>query len=179
MRDRPRRRHRPHAGALALAVGAIAAGGLWGCGGDGDETASSPTTTSTAVQGTASGRADAGGSRDGGKQGQLLTAKLHARLAIEAVLTSSNPADACGRFVTRHYLQVAFGSRQGCLQAQAPGSAARKLDAKDLRIDANRAAVVVVPSGGPYDGERLTVSLVRQGRRWAVDELHANVPVGP
>ena len=74
---------------------------------------------------------------------------------------------------------MAYGGRQGCFRAQAPGSAARKLDAKDLRIDGNRATVVVVPSGGPYDGERVTVSIVHDGPRWAVDALSANVPVGP
>jgi hypothetical protein len=36
----------------------------------------------------------------------------------------------------------------------------------------------VVPTGGPYDGERITVSLVRDPR-WAVDQLKSNVPVGP
>jgi hypothetical protein len=81
--------------------------------------------------------------------------------------------------VTQRYLQAAYGGRQGCVNAQAPGSAAAKLDFKELRIDGDRATAVVVPSGGPYDGERLTVSLVDQGRRWSVDELEAEVPVGP
>jgi hypothetical protein len=98
---------------------------------------------------------------------------------VKAVLTSSDPADACGHFVTKRYLRVAYGGRQGCVQAQAPGSTARELDAKDLRIGDDRARVVVVPSGGPYDGERVTVALVRSGPGWAVDELDADVPVGP
>jgi hypothetical protein len=101
------------------------------------------------------------------------------RTGAEAVLTSSDPAEACGKYVTDHYLTVAYGGRQGCIDAQAPGSVADKLDFKDLRIEGNRAMAVVVPSGGLYDGERVTVSLVRHGPHWAVDVLDANIPVGP
>lgn len=101
------------------------------------------------------------------------------RTAVQVVLASADPADACGKYVSDHYLNVAYGGKQGCVQAQAPGSVADKLDFKDLRIDGRRATAVVVPSGGPYSGERLTVSLVHHGPRWAVDELNANVPVGP
>jgi hypothetical protein len=39
--------------------------------------------------------------------------------------------------------------------------------------------VRVRPSGGVYDGERITVSLVREGGEWKIDALHSNVPVGP
>ena len=165
---------------LALAL-AIVIGALSGCGGDDNETAGSPPTKSTTTaQETTSGPTNtttSGG--DDARQGRLLTAKRRVRLAVEGVLASTEPADACGRFVTEHYLRVAYGDRQGCVQAQMPGSAVRKLHAKDVSINRDRATVVVVPSGGPYDGERVTVSLVRDGRRWAVDELDANVPVGP
>jgi hypothetical protein len=101
------------------------------------------------------------------------------RTAAEAVLTSSDPADACGKYVTDHYLSVAYGGRRGCIDAHAPGSVADRLDFKDHRIEGNQATAVVAPSGGPYDGERVTISLVRHGPRWAVDVLDANVPVGP
>jgi hypothetical protein len=169
---------------LRLALGlALLLGALSGCGGDGEDTAGSPPAkTTTAAQGTSSGPTsapsggDEGGSEAGGQRGNPLEGP---RTPVEAVLTSNDPADACGRFVTKHYLEVAYGARQGCVNAQAPGSAADKLDFKQLRIDGDRATAVVVPSGGPYDGERLTVSLVNDGSRWAVDELEADVPVGP
>jgi hypothetical protein len=180
VRDRPRGRDSAHAGALALAV-AIVAGVLSGCGGGGDDTASSPATSNTTTpQGTTSGPANATtGGNEGGQHGRLLTAKLRTRLAVLAVLTSGDPGDACGRFVTKHYLRVAYGGRQGCVQAQAPGSTADQLHLKDFRLNGDRAIAVVVPSGGPYNGERVTVSLVHDGSHWAVDALEANVPVGP
>ena len=119
-------------------------------------------------------------------------------MAVEAVLTSSDPADACGRFVTKHYLRVAYGGRQGCVQAQAPGSAARSL--RDFRVTPHHvgsngiltADATVAPVGGPYDGEKVEVLLVGrldrqaldgQGKLlrggWRIFQLEANVPVGP
>jgi hypothetical protein len=180
VRDRPRGRDGARAGALPLAV-AIVLAALAGCAGDSDDSASSPPTGTTGGQGTTSvpTTATTGGSDDGGQR-RLITVKLRVRLALEAVLTSSDRADdACGRFVTKHYLRVAYGGRQGCVQAQVPGSAAKRFDLKDLRLSGDRATAVVVPSGGPYSGERLTVSVVNEGPRWAVDELESDVPVGP
>jgi hypothetical protein len=160
---------------LTLAVAIICAA-FAGCGGDGDDptgpdTTSAPTRASTTTSTTNSGN-DASAPASP-------AADEAVRTGAEAVLTSSDPAEACGKYVTDHYLTVAYGGRQGCIDAQAPGSVAEKLDFKDLRIAGNHAKVVVVPSGGLYDGERVTVSLVRQGPYWAVDVLDANVPVGP
>jgi hypothetical protein len=156
---------------------------LAACGGDGDDTAPSPPTKSTiATQGTTvspPSSSSGDGQRDSGGGGQQGSRAESPRTTVAAVLTSRDPAEACGPLVTQRYLQAAYGGRQGCVNAQAPGSAAAKLDFKELRIDGDRATAVVVPSGGPYDGERLTVSLVDQGRRWSVDELEAEVPVGP
>ena len=161
---------------FALAVVIVV---LAGCGGDADEeTAGSPPAKSTtAVQETTSRPASTTTGSDEGtqKRGQA----GNPRGAVVAVLTSSDPADACGRYVTSQYLRVAYGDRQGCIRAQGPGSAANTLEFKDLRTDGNEATAAVVPSGGPYDAERVTVVLVRDGSRWAVDDLDANVPVGP
>jgi hypothetical protein len=95
------------------------------------------------------------------------------------VLTVAQPFVCGSSFVTQRYVEAAYGGKEGCVKAQTPGSAADNLDFKSLRIDGATATAVVVPSGGPYDGERITVSLVRDFPHWAVDELHSNVPVGP
>jgi hypothetical protein len=96
--------------------------------------------------------------------------------------------------VTKRYLRVAYGGRQGCVQAQAPGSAARSL--RDFHATINDVAtggvltadVTVVPVGGPYDGEKVEVFLVghvgdsqREFLRggWRINQLEASVPVGP
>ena len=160
--------------ALGVAIAVLA-----GCGGDDDEnTAGSPPAKSTtAVQETTSRPAN---TTTGGDEGPQERGQVgDPRGAVVAVLTSSDPAEACGRYVTSHYLRVAYGGRQGCIQAQAPGSAADRLEFKNLRTEGNQATAVVVPSGGPYDGDRVTVALIRDGSRWAVDDLDANVPVGP
>jgi hypothetical protein len=163
---------------LGLAV-AIVVAALAGCGGngDGDDTAGSPPTEGTTV---AQGQTSTTTTTSGGHGGALSRNPVKdPRAAVEAVLASGDPGNACAKYVTDHYLSVAYGGRLGCIQAQSPASAADRLDFKSVRVDGDRATGVVVPSGGPYDGERVIVSLVRDGRRWAVDELNANVPVGP
>jgi hypothetical protein len=64
------------------------------------------------------------------------------------------------------------------VQAHTPRSVADHVALKELRVDGDRATALVIPEGGPYDGEEITVSLVH-GPHWAVDELSSNVPVGP
>jgi hypothetical protein len=166
----------------ALAV-VIVIGALSGCGGDGDDTAGAPPTQSTTVAEdttSATTTTTTTGDDDGGGGGGEQRARLNdPRTAVEAVLTSSDPGDTCARFVTGHYLQAAFGGPDGCIRAQSPAGVADQLDFKSVRVDGDRARAVVVPSGGPYDGERVTASLVRKDPGWAVDELDADVPVGP
>ena len=183
VRDRPRRRDGAHAGALALAV-AIAAGVLWGCGDGADDTAGSPPTKSTtAAQGTTSGPTKTTTSgRNGGSAPASLGSKPAVRTAVAAVLTSTDPVDACDKYVTDHYLNVAYGGRQGCVQAQAPGSAARSL--RSFRIvqfgtQGTIAVAAAVPNGGPYDGSKVVISLLFGSDHYRVDRLHSNVPVGP
>ena len=43
----------------------------------------------------------------------------------------------------------------------------------------NRATVVVKATGGVYGGDKLTVSLVRVGDRWLIDNIKSDAPVGP
>jgi hypothetical protein len=101
------------------------------------------------------------------------------RAALEAALASSDPGQACGTYVTQRYLDAAYGGRQGCLRAQAPGSAARSLVSLRARIRDNTAVATVVPDGGPYDGTEVEASLVLDDGTWKVDSLRADVPVGP
>jgi hypothetical protein len=86
--------------------------------------------------------------------------------------------------VTSHYLSDAYGSKQGCVQAQKPGAAAssvaiQRINAPDPTIAPNRTTAKVVAHGGIYDGEKLTVSLVQEGGSWKVDAIRSNAPVGP
>src|SRR4051794_34536335 len=57
-----------------------------------------------------------------------------ARRAVEAVLASGNPAKACSRYVTDDYIKAAYGDREGCIQAQGPGSSASSLQSLHLHL---------------------------------------------
>jgi hypothetical protein len=101
--------------------------------------------------------------------------------AIAAVLLSDDPSKACAdKFVTKHYIHVAYGAKQGCIKGHPPGSAPVKhFTGYHPQIGSSRATVTLQPNGGVYDGEKLTVSLVKENRGWKVDELKSNAPVGP
>ena len=104
------------------------------------------------------------------------------RTAVEAVLVSSDPADACGKYVTGHYLNVAYGGKQGCVQAQAPGSAAKSLRSFGIVNEGTQgtiATAAAVPNGGPYDGSKVVIGLLFDRDHYRVEALRSNVPVGP
>jgi hypothetical protein len=111
------------------------------------------------------------------------------RQAVDAVLVSADPNMACGTsYVTDHYLEKAFGGKQGCVRAQSPKSAASSVRLNDVELRAivsgtnpppRHASVKAVPDGGLYGGDEITVSLVREDGGWKVDALKSNAPVGP
>jgi hypothetical protein len=93
---------------------------------------------------------------------------------------SPNPATACStELVTARYLRVAYGDRQGCVQAVSPESAPQSLGPYEQRVNGDRARVKLHPSDGTYDGDKITVTLVQQDGAWKVDALKSNAPVGP
>ena len=162
---------------------AVACAALTGCGGGGGGTTSTATTSAGASGGTTSGQSEtttAGspfGSGGGVAKGHTVDGVLN------AVLTSGDPDKACGTdYVTEHYLSTAYGGEQGCVQATKPQSAADSVDIQGLAGGSAKpgsVSVTVVPHGGVYDGERITVSLVREGLEWKIDSLRSNAPVGP
>jgi hypothetical protein len=174
-----------HAGAVALGL-AILVVGLAGCGGGGDT--SSPTSTAaerttTANRGTTTStttRSTAGGSAE--SHPGSLGSETAVRTAVEAVLTSDSPAEACGRYVTQHFLSIAYGGRQGCVQAQTPESSAQSL--RSFTVDqvgsqGTIATAAAVPRGGPYEGSKVVIGLVFDRDHYRVDSLRSNIPVGP
>jgi hypothetical protein len=171
---------------LALAVAIVV---LAGCAGDADTTTStSPAKSSKAAKPRDAPQLSPAAQRELDRQPEEVH-RLDRRLqapdtpvervhgTVQFVLTAATTSTTCTPpVVTGRYLRAAYGGRQGCIDAQR---IAHKLEFEDLRIDGDRATAVVVPSDGTYKGERLIVSLVRLDRRWAVDQLDANVPVGP
>jgi hypothetical protein len=173
------------AGAAALAIAAIAAAALAGCGGGGSTTSEATTPaggsggTTTSGEGTTTGTGSGNPFGGGGA-----AAKGHTVAdVLDAVLASGDPDRACSTdYVTEQYLSEAYGGQQGCVQAQTPASAATSVEIQGLEGDSSQegtATVKVMPDGGVYDGEKITVSLVKEGDDWKIDSLKSNAPVGP
>ena len=101
------------------------------------------------------------------------------QVAVSGFFTSADPAIVCEEVITMAFMKQAFGDRRGCADAQGAGSAARKVDVASIRERGKTADAVVVPKGGPNDGERLDVSLVLEGGSWRIDGIASDVPVGP
>ena len=161
-----------------LLASSFAALAIAGCGGDDSSSTSSATPSTASTRGAATSTTTTG-STAAGQTTSGLTDAQGVRAALEAALASSDPSQACGTYVTDRYLQDAYGGRQGCLRAQQPGSAARSLGSLAAKVQGDRATASAVPSGGPYDGSKVTADLVKDAGTWKVDALHANVPVGP
>ncbi len=100
--------------------------------------------------------------------------------AVKLLLLSSNPRTGCSsEVVTSHYRQAAYGGRGACVKALSPSSAAKSLGTVESDVTGDTATVTVHPVGGLYDGEKITVSLIRSGGGWQVDAIKSNAPVGP
>jgi hypothetical protein len=155
--------------ALVLLLGA--------CGGDDESATEAGPTVETAVE------ADGGVSTDAEQTGSGADSAPSDEERIEgtiaALLTSSDPAEACDEAVTDAFLRRAYGDRAGCGAALAPAALARRVRIRMLEIAGAGATAVVLPEGGVYDGQQLDVMLVREGDRWEVDGLEADIPVGP
>ena len=150
-----------------------------GCGGgNGHGIRSTPDSTTTSTRATTTST-DSGAAQE---HSPGLGSPAAVRSAVEAVLTSNDPADVCGRFATERYLKAAYGDKQGCVRAQQPGSAARSLKSFGVAQEAGQGTSVVadaVPVGGPYGGHTVHVGLVFAGDRYRVDSMKADLPVGP
>jgi hypothetical protein len=99
--------------------------------------------------------------------------------AILGFLTSSDPEVVCRQTPTDRLIGEAYGELQGCLDSQSSDSVARSAQIERADEAGDGATAVVVPRGGPNDGERLKITLVRVGRDWRIDKLRSDVPVGP
>lgn len=158
-----------------------------GCGGgEGHGIRSTPESTTTSSQANDSAP-DVGAPFTPGKGSPEPGSAGEARGIITLVLTNDAPLACNTKFVTQHYLNASYGGPEGCVNARTSGGVADRVYLKSLRIEGDHATAVVVPSGGPSDGERVTVYLVAKPRpgsvrardHWAIDALRSNVPVGP
>jgi hypothetical protein len=175
----------------AVLIAAVCALTLAACGDDEAEpaettsTAAATTTTTGVAQTTAEAPApDAGDDqKPGGDPTEQIERPMGVEDVIVAVLTDGgSPEQACEELVTDRFVRTAYGSRQGCVAARAPGATARTVEVADVSESGDSATAVAVPSGGPYDGVDVEVALVADPAlegAWLVDSLLADVPPGP
>src|SRR3954452_12740850 len=180
--------HRPAAVAALLCMLALV---LSACGGNGegtpimqgDTSADTSSTVDTAAAGSEEETAPkAGGQASGTTESDpvaQLSPEQQVDYAIKGVLASGVPGLACGRFASENYVKTTFGGRAGCRKSTVPASAATYVEVTKIEIDGSKASAEAKPTGGPSDGEEITVTLVRQDGTWMVDSLKSNAPVGP
>lgn len=153
------RRGRVPAGVVILTLGLVVAG----CG----EKSEPPTTGKVITQSTTtdSGAAD-------------LAA---AQSAADAFLASPNAAGVCDKGITPKLLKRAYGDRKGCLKARKPAALAKDVQITSAKLGAGGTATVVANAkGGVYGkGEKVTMSVVRDGGAWRVDAVKSDAKVGP
>jgi hypothetical protein len=184
--DRPPHRPRtaaPLHAALAAALLTAAVAGCGGGGGEGSATGSTGASVRTATQASTQATTGTTTTTAGGNGGSGAAAHGQTpQQAVTGVLARAEP-DNClarpGTDVTEHYIHVAYGDTAGCIRAQNEGAVAHSLGAYSEKITGSTATVEVRPAGGIYDGEKLTVSLVKEDGRWKVDAIKSNAPVGP
>jgi hypothetical protein len=163
---------------VAAAIAVAGCGGDDGGDGSATTSAGAQTTTSTASTTTSTGSTTSTGGGTG--NGQVGQESRTVRQTVDAALLSPDPAQACSnQLVTTRYLRVAYGGREGCEQAVSPQSVSESLGPYEEDINGSRATVKLHPSDGTYDGDVITVALVRENGAWKVDDLKSNAPVGP
>jgi hypothetical protein len=98
---------------------------------------------------------------------------------VTAVLTREGTDEqACGTYVTEGFIQTAYGGSENCTASRDPQALANGLSLPTA-IGKGTTHLVVIPDGGPYDGAKVEVDLVRDGDTYRVDALEAHVPAGP
>jgi hypothetical protein len=155
---------------LALLIGALA---LASCGGGGDEESTSSTTQASST--TSSSSSTESSSTTTARDTTVKAAATSPQDSLNAVLVKGD----CARAVTPRFVNAAYGSEQACKQAAQAGGTAKSIDVRSVDTNGGTANATVIPDGGPSSGDKLTVTLVKEGDDWKVDSLKSNAPVGP
>lgn len=99
--------------------------------------------------------------------------------SVQAFLRSSDAPLVCDELITEKFLRRSYGDRTGCVAARKPGSLAASAPILDSTAEGLTIMVVTRPSGGVYDGERLTFGVIRENGAYKIESVESNVPVGP
>jgi hypothetical protein len=98
---------------------------------------------------------------------------------ITAVLTraatSGDPA-VCTQDQTLKFTEQTSGGAKGqaavkACEKDAKSTAAEKIDVTDVKVDGDTATATAEATGSIFDGQTISVALVKQGDRWKLDEF--------
>jgi len=110
-----------------------------------------------------------GGGDDGGDPSADITT------ALQAALTSNDPAVLCERALSPALVTRVYGGNARCLQVERAAAASRgapgSAQVTQIKVDGDRATADVVLRGGDQDGARGALSVVRQDGDWRLDDL--------
>lgn len=99
---------------------------------------------------------------------------------LDIVLTGADPAEACSILVTERYSKRTYGGAASCEAGMEEEKSASSLEVNHVDVLPDSVAQALIkPRGGARGGERLRAELVLDGGSWKLDNLRANVPVGP
>jgi hypothetical protein len=161
--------------ALILALLAL----VTGCGDD-EETTTLTTTVAGATGTTGAEPPPSGGDggQGAGNKDQAPTPEAAISRSAATVIGGDDPGRVCGELVTERYVRDAYGSEQGCRDAQL---AEGRFEVRIRRIEVNgdTATAVATPAGGPNEGIEIDLELVLQDGVWKLDRARADVPAGP
>lgn len=158
---------------LLLALVAVASG----CGADGGETRTGEPATASVTAATEETTSSTQPSSTTTTQNPDEVVAANSPLtAATAVLTADGtPGQACDRYVTESFIETAYGGKANCIASRTSKALARKVSLDEV----TETHLVAIPEGGPYDGAKVEVDLVRDGDTYRVDSLRAHVPAGP
>jgi hypothetical protein len=95
-------------------------------------------------------------------------------------LTGKPPSiDLCSEGLTPRFLRQSYGGREGCLASRKPNALATVANLSPGTGNGAQVTIAARPKGGTYDGDKLTITMIRSGDSWLIDDLRSNAPVGP
>ena len=111
---------------------------------------------------------------EGGKLGTSAVGAVH------AFLSAPDAEAVCDEVLTEEFLRKAYGDRAGCIAARNPASLADPGAKVEVGPPSNAGTRVdTEPVGGIYDGQKLQITVIQEGKAFLISEVQSNVPVGP
>jgi len=107
------------------------------------------------------------------------TPGLDAPQVVTLFLTSPDAQRVCDDLLTPAFLRKAYGDRAGCLAGRKPSSLSNPNPKLEVTPGPAETVVIAQPKGGVYDGQRLKITLIKDGTGERIDAVTSNVPVGP